>query len=282
MNDKTVIVTGANSGMGLASSAELARQGAYVIMACRNKERGQQALEQAKRISGSDRLELAICDLQSLDSVRGFVAWFQEHYPVLDVLLNNAGMVSLKRQITPHGFEAHMGINHLGHFLLTTLLLEQLKAAEQGRIVNVSSGAYKIGRIHYEDITLERGYNVAKAYAQSKLANVLFTKELARRLASTRVTANCLHPGAVATSIGVDRATGFGKSVMAMLRPFFLTPEQGAATAIYLATSEEVTEQSGLYFYKKKPQRLSARADDPEGARKLWVWSEQQVGYKAE
>lgn len=116
MNDKTVIVTGANSGMGLASSAELARQGAYVIMACRNKERGQQALEQAKRISGSDRLELAICDLQSLDSVRGFVAWFQEHYPVLDVLLNNAGIVSLKRQITPHGFEAHMGIKPSGTF----------------------------------------------------------------------------------------------------------------------------------------------------------------------
>ncbi|RCX20554.1 NAD(P)-dependent dehydrogenase (short-subunit alcohol dehydrogenase family) [Fontibacillus phaseoli] len=278
MRGKTVIVTGANSGMGLATTVELARRGAHVVMLCRNEERGRTAWEKAVQQSGSDRLEMMLCDLGSQESIRRLAAQVKDRHSVIDVLVNNAGVVSLKRELTAHGFESHLGINHLGHFLLTNLLLESLTRAEEGRIVNVSSGIYKIGKIHWEDPTLTRGYNVAKGYAQSKLANVLFTKQLARRLEGTRVTANCLHPGAVATNIGVDRNTGFGKSLVGLLRPFFLTAEEGAETAVYLASSPEVKGITGQYFYKKKAQPVVAKAEDPEAARRLWEWSERQVG----
>lgn len=279
MQGKTVIITGANSGMGLASTIELARRGAHVVMACRSPERGRKAWEAAVRESGSDRLELMLCDLGSLDSIAKFAGEVTERYGAIDVLLNNAGVVSLKRELTKDGFESMLGVNHLGHFLLTNLLLDSLKRAEEGRIVNVSSGVYKIGKIH-EDPSLARGFNVAKGYAQSKLANILFTKELARRLEGTRVTANCLHPGAVATNIGVDRNTGFGKSLVGLLRPFFLTAEQGAETAIYLASSPEVKGVTGQYFYKKQARPLTARGENPDSARRLWEWSEEQVGLK--
>ncbi len=279
MHGKTVIITGANSGMGLASAVELARRGAHVVMACRNEERGRKAWETAVRESGSDQLELMLCDLGSLKSIRRFAGEVTERYSVVDVLLNNAGVVSLKREMTADGFESMLGVNHLGHFLLTNLLLEPLKRAEEGRIVNVSSGAYKIGKFH-RDPSLARGYNVAKGYAQSKLANVLFTKELAHRLEGSRVTANCLHPGAVATNIGVDRNTGFGKSLVGLMRPFFLTAEQGAETAIYLSCSPEVKGVSGQFFYKKQARPLTARGEDQVAARRLWEWSEEQVGLK--
>ncbi|MGN7358536.1 SDR family oxidoreductase [Paenibacillus sp. SAF-054] len=275
---KIAVVTGANSGMGLASTVALAKQGAEVIMVCRNEQRGQEALAAAIRQSGSKQIRLMLCDLGKLSSIRAFAQEFTEHYPMLDVLLNNAGVVMIKRQETADGFEMDLGVNHLGHFLLTNLLLDPLCASSQGRVVTVASGAYKAGKIHFNDPFLKRGFNPAKAYAQSKLANILFTKELASRLAGTKVTANCVHPGAVGTQIGVNRDTGFGKGVMAMIRPFFLTPEQGADTAIYLATAPELAEVSGQYFYKKKPQKLSAKADNREDAKRLWAWSCEQVG----
>ncbi|MGF7046745.1 NAD(P)-dependent dehydrogenase (short-subunit alcohol dehydrogenase family) [Paenibacillus sp. DS2015] len=278
MNDAIVVVTGANSGMGLATTVELARRGAHVIMVCRSAERGERAKEEAIRRSGSKQIELMLCDLGDLESIRQFVVEFEAKYSVLDVIINNAGVVSLKRQLTVDGFEMHLGTNHLGHFLLTNLLLGALQAAKQGRVVNVSSGAYKVGKIHFEDPSLERGYNVAKGYAQSKLANILFTKQLAVRLKGTNVTVNCLHPGAVGTSLGVDRKTGFGKSIYALLNPFFLTPEQGAETGIYLATAPEVSQVSGEYYYKKQIQQLKPHAINMQEAEKLWIWSEQQVG----
>ncbi|MCL6456894.1 MAG: SDR family oxidoreductase [Gorillibacterium sp.] len=277
MNNKTVIVTGANSGMGLATTIELARQGAQVIMACRSVERGEVARAEAIRQSGSTSIELMTLDLGSLASIRAFAVAFYNKFPALDVLVNNAGVASLKRETTEDGFEVMLGVNHLGHFLLTNLLLDALKRSPEGRIVNVSSGAYKVGRIHFEDPYLTRGYNIAKGYAQSKLANILFTRELAKRLSGSTVTANCLHPGAVGTSIGVDRKTGFGKTILAMLRPFFLTPAQGAETAIYLATNDEVKGISGEYFYKKQLTPLPDKVKDPELAAKFWAWSEQEV-----
>ncbi|NUU78731.1 SDR family oxidoreductase [Paenibacillus xylanilyticus] len=282
MSMKTAIVTGANSGMGLATTIQLARQGYRVIMACRSEKRGQQALQDALRDSGSNAIELILCDLGSIKSIRQFAQAFRERYNTLDVLVNNAGVVMLKRQVTSDGFEQSIGINHLGHFLLTLLLIEPLKAAEQGRIVNVSSGAYKAGKIHFDDPHLHKGYNPIKSYAQSKLANVLFTRALARRVASSRVTVNCLHPGAVGTSIGVDRHTGFGTRIMAFVGklPFFLSPEDGAQTAIYLATSPEVEKLTGRYFYQKKEQKLKAHAMDDAVAERFWTWSEQQVGLK--
>lgn len=278
MNHQTVIVTGANSGMGLATTVELARQGAKVIMVCRSESRGKAALAEALSRSGSRDIELMLCDLGHLASIRSFAEEFKQRHDVLDVLVNNAGVVAVKRQLTMDGFEMDLGVNHLGHYLLTRLLLDALLEAEQGRIVNVASGAYKAGKIHFDDPFLEHGFNAIKAYAQSKLANILFTGELSERLKDTRVTANSLHPGAVGTQIGVNRDTGFGKSVLAMLRPFFLTPEKGAETAIYLASAPELKDVSGQYFYKKKPQKLKPKAEDRESAKHLWTWSEQQVG----
>jgi len=275
---KTAIVTGANSGMGLATTVELARQGMRVIMACRSKERGETALKEAIAKSGSSAIELMSLDQGSLASIRAFAKAYQETHPSLDVLVNNAGVVTLKRETTSDGFESMIGINHLGHFLLTNLLLDLLKRAPEGRIVNVASGAYKWGRIHFDDPHLVKGFNVAKGYGQSKLANILFTRELARRLAGTRATVNCLHPGGVATSIGVDRKTGFGKTVMKLAKLVLLTPEQGAETTLYLAASPDLFGISGEYYYRKKSSALPEKVTDPALAARFWDWSAREVG----
>ncbi|WNS40976.1 SDR family oxidoreductase [Paenibacillus sp. MMS20-IR301] len=280
MKGKTVLVTGANSGMGLATAIDMARRGAAVIMACRSRKRGEEALSEAKRQSGSEQIRLMLCDLGSFASIRAFAGEFTASYPVLDVLINNAGVVAVKRELTEDGYEQDFGVNHLGHFLLTNLLLDTLKAAEQGRIVVVASGAYKIGKLYLEDHTLSRGFNPAKAYARSKLANILFTRELAVLLQGTRVTVNSVHPGAVGTSIGVNRETGFGRSLLKLLSYFFLTPEKGADTAIYLATAPELSKVSGQYYYRRKIQELSPRAANAEEAARLWQWSLEHTGLK--
>lgn len=280
MNQKLAIVTGANSGMGLATAVGLAKAGMHVVMVCRSESRGREALEKVRAASGCEAAELMLCDLGSMAGIRQFADEFNSRGRPLDVLVNNAGVVSLKRELTADGFESMIGINHLGHFLLTLLLLDRIKQAEQGRVVVVASGAYKMGRIHWDDPHLTRGFNVARGYAQSKLANVLFARALAGKLAGTPVTVNSLHPGAVSTSIGVNRGTGFGQSVHALLRPFFLTPEQGAETALYLALSPEAAGTSGEYFYKKKVQRLKAHAMDDEAADRLWTWSLRETGLK--
>lgn len=279
MAGKTVIVTGANAGMGLATTIELARLGAHVVMACRSKERGEAALAQAQEASGgSGGIELMLCDLASFDSVRQFAAAVGSRFGKLDVLVNNAGVVALKRQLTADGHELMLGVNHLGHFLLTLELLPLLLEAEQGRIVNVASGAHKIGNIHFDDPTLSRGFHVAKGYAQSKLANILFTNELARRLQSTPVTANSLHPGAVSTDIGVDRGSGFGRTVHRLIRPFMRSPLEGARSAIYLASAPEAARSTGGYYIDCRIVGTSRKAADPELARQLWEWSERQTG----
>ncbi|WP_068773423.1 SDR family oxidoreductase [Paenibacillus sp. FJAT-26967] len=277
MKDRIVMITGANSGMGLSTAIELARQGARVIMVCRSRERGERALQEAAQQSGSREIRLMICDLGSLASIRGFAAEFKRSYDRLDVLINNAGVVSIKRELTADGFEMMLGVNHLGHFLLTNLLLGHLERSTQGRVIVLSSGAHKIGRIHWEDPTLSRGFSVWKGYAQSKLANLLFMTELAQRLKHTNITVNSVHPGAVSTGLGVNRNTGFGKSIHALLRPFFQTPAEGASTAIYLAASDEVLRTTGQYYYKKKVSPVSAAARDRQLAARFWAWSEQEV-----
>jgi NAD(P)-dependent dehydrogenase (short-subunit alcohol dehydrogenase family) len=273
---RTALVTGASSGMGRASSAALARAGFRVIMLCRSEARGRAALEAARLAAsgGGGELELALCDLASAAGIRLFAADLRARIEALDILVNNAGAISPKRRETEDGFELQLGVNHLGHFLLTSLLLDLVKEA-RGRIEVVASGAHKIGRIHWEDLQLKRGYSAFGAYAQSKLANILFARELARRLEGTGVAVNSLHPGAVATSLGVDRETGFGGFAARLLKPFFLSPEEGADTAIYLASSPEVEGMTGLYFYRRKPIAPSRRAQDDEAARRLWALSEE-------
>ena len=277
LTNKTALVTGANSGMGMATVEALSDAGARVVMLCRSEARGREAFE--KLTGGKDReIQLMLCDLGDYESIRSFAAEFKKKFGKLDILVNNAGFISLDRQETREGVERQLGINHLGHFLLTTELLELM--GEGSRIVVVASGAHKAGKIHFDDINLTRGYNVVKAYGQSKLANVLFTRELARRLKDRGITVNCCHPGAVATNMGVNRETGFGKTITGLLRPFFQTPAEGARTAVFLATDESVKEITGEYFYKCKIAKSSKRSHDMEVAGRLWELSERMVGLK--
>ena len=274
LKGKIAIVTGANSGMGMATAQALSDKGATVIMLCRSEERGRRAI--ALLTEEKDRkLDLMICDLGDFSSIRSFARNVKERYPQVDILVNNAGFISLDRQETKEGIERQFGINHLGHFLLTTLLLDRMPAGS--RIVNVASGAHKVGRIHFDDINLRHGYNVVKAYSQSKLANVLFTRELAARVKDRGITVNCCHPGAVATNMGVDRETGFGKTITGLLKPFFLTPAEGAATAVYLASDESAGHITGGYFYRCRIAKSSKRSKSRKLAKKLFELSEEMV-----
>lgn len=275
LQNKTAIVTGANSGMGMATVRALSDMGAKVIMLCRSEKRGTEALEKLSSEKYRD-LELILCDLGNYDSIRAFANIVRRGYDHIDILVNNAGFISLDRQETGEGLERQFGINHIGHFLLTMSLLDLI--GEGGRIVNVASGAHKAGKIHFDDINLTKGFNVIKAYSQSKLANVLFTRELARRVKDRGITVNCCHPGAVATNIGIDRDTGFGKTVTRLLKPFFQTPEQGARTAIFLASDDSVSDVTGEYFYKCRIAKSSKRSKDMELAKKLFEFSEELVG----
>lgn len=277
LNGKIVLVTGANSGMGMATAAALADMGATVVMLCRNEKRGMEALNILSEKSDR-KLELMLCDLGDFSSIEKFADAFRSKYKNLDILVNNAGFVSLDRQTTKDGLERQFGVNHIGHFLLTMKLIDLFPSG--GRIVNVASGAHKAGKIHFEDINLTKRFNVIKAYSQSKLANVLFTRELASRLKSKGLIVNCCHPGAVATNIGISRDTGFGKTITGMLKPFFQTPEQGARTAIYLASSKDVECITGEYFYKCKIAKSSKSLKDMNLAKRLFDFSELLVGCK--
>jgi NAD(P)-dependent dehydrogenase (short-subunit alcohol dehydrogenase family) len=274
LDDKIAIVTGANSGMGMATVEALSDEGARVIMLCRSKKRGEDAFRKLSA-KESRKLELILCDLGDYASINVFVDEVKAKYNKVDILVNNAGFISLDRQETKEGLERQFGINHIGHFLLTTELLPVMDKGS--RIVNVASGAHKAGNIHFDDINLTKGYNVIKAYSQSKLANVLFTKELAKKVADRGITVNCCHPGAVATNMGIDRDTGFGKTITGMLKPFFLTPAEGARTAIFLATDESVKDVTGEYFYKCRIAKSSRRSNDKKLAEKLYELSEQLV-----
>lgn len=274
MDNKLAIVTGANSGMGMATVEALSDEGAKVIMLCRSEKRGKEALQKLSE-NKKRQIELMLCDLGDYDSIRSFISQVKEKYKKLDVLVNNAGFISLDRQETKEGLERQFGINHIGHFLLTTELVDIMDRGS--RIVNVASGAHKTGKIHFDDINLTRGYNVIKGYSQSKLANVLFTRELARRLKDKGITVNCCHPGAVATNIGIDRDTGFGKTITSLLKPFFQTPAEGARTAIFLATDESVKDITGEYFYRCRIANSSRRSKDMELAKRLYEFSEQLV-----
>lgn len=272
--NKIAVVTGANSGMGMATTKALLNEGATVIMLCRDEKRGTEAYQKMLQ-DGNSRTYLILCDLGDYDSIRAFAREVKERFGRLDILVNNAGFISLDRQETKEGLERQFGINHVGHFLLTTELIDIMPSG--GRVVNVASGAHKTGKIHFDDINLHKGFNVFKAYSQSKLANVLFTRELSRRLADKGITVNCCHPGAVATNMGINRETGFGKTITGLLKPFFLTPEQGAKTAVFLATDESVKDISGEYFYKCKIAKSSKSSKDMELAKKLYEFSENLV-----
>lgn len=270
MKGKIVLITGANSGIGKATAVALAKMGAKVVMMTRLKERGEIARQEVIATSGNSDIDLMQCDLADMASIRSFAAEFHSKYEQLDVLINNAGIYVAERQETADGFEYQIGVNHLGHFLLTHLLMDLLKKSAPARIINVSSGAHIGGRINFDDLHLTKRYSSWKSYAQSKLANVLFTYELARRLEGTGVTANCLHPGFVKTRFAVDRKTEKVSPMMKVSSLFSIPPEKGAETSVYLASSPEVEGVSGKYFVRMKAASSGRNSYDPVIARKLW------------
>ena len=281
MTGKTVIVTGANSGIGLEPAGALARAGATTVLTARDPDRGAAAVDTVRARSGRDDVDLEVFDLASLGSVRKGASALLERCPRIDVLVNNAGLVLSRRQETEDGLEATFAINHLGPFLLTGILLDRIKQSAPARIVNVSSTAHKGARrgLNFDDLQSERRYGGMSVYSKSKLANIYFTTELARRLAGTGVTANSLHPGTVATGYARDGdATGFLSFGVRVIKPFVLTAERGARTSIYLASSREVADITGGYFVRCRARRPSKVARDQGAARRLWEVSEQLSG----
>ena len=266
MADRVFVVTGANSGIGKATASGLARLGGTVVLACRNATRGEAARQDIVRDSGNPRVSLGIVDLASEASVRSFGKEFQEKHSRLDVLINNAGVYTSHRDVTPDGLERQFEVNYLSGFLLTHLLLDLLKKSAPSRIVNVSSSAHMGGTIRFDDLQGERRYGGFRAYNQSKLAQILFTQELARRLEGTRVTVNACHPGVIRTNLGM----GGSSVVVRFVKMFLKSPEKGAETPIYLATSPEVEGISGKYFVRNQVLAPSARAQDPAVARRLF------------
>jgi len=275
MRGRVCVVTGASSGIGKVTVRELARQGATVIAVARDAGRGEAALGEVRsEIPGAD-VSLALCDFASQRAVRRLGAELLERCPKLHVLVNNAGAILGGRSLTEDGIEATFAVNHLGYFLLTELLLDRLRASAPARVVAVASEAHRSGHIDFEDLRADKGYSPMRVYGTSKLA-----RELARRLEGSGVTANCAHPGVVATNFGASGGAliRFG---IKLVRPFFRTEAQGADTLIWLASSPDVEGVSGKYFIDRREKRPSREASDDEVARRLWAASERLVAPSA-
>ncbi len=284
MTGKTVVITGANSGIGLETAVELARAGATTVITARDRARGEAAVADIRARAGHDRVDLVLFDLGDIASVRQGAQAIVSRCDRIDVLVNNAGVVLSDRRETPDGFEATFAVNHLGPFVLTELLLERIKHSAPSRIVNVASTAHKGARkgLDFDDLQSTRKYSGMQVYSKSKLANIYFTTELARRLEGTGVTVNCLHPGTVATAYGRDGdSSGILAFGLKVIKPFILTAAQGARTSVYLASSPDVAGVSGQYFVKCKARKPSAAAQDDEAARRLWKISEELVAQNA-
>jgi len=269
MNDKVVMVTGANSGIGKAASLALAKMGATLVMVARNPERGEAARSEIVTKSGNNSIELLLADLSSLESVRQLVAEFRKKYSKLHILINNAGLFNQRRRVTADGYENTFATNYLAPFLLTNLQLDLLKASAPSRIINVSSVGHYNGHINFDDLNLENDYGGWKAYGQSKLALVLFTHELAKKLQGTGVTVNAVHPGTVATNIW-SRPLGPVGFIMTVPKLFMTSPEQGAETIVYLASSPDAKGLNGEYFEKLKVKKSSDESYNEEIAQRLW------------
>jgi NAD(P)-dependent dehydrogenase (short-subunit alcohol dehydrogenase family) len=280
MNGRTCLITGATSGIGRATAIELARRGATLVLVARDRGRGEDTVREIRERTDTRDVTLLLADLASQQSIRELAREFLATNRPLHVLLNNAGVVNLHRTLTVDGIETVFAVNHLGYFLLTNLLLDRLKQSAPARIVNVASEVHKIGALDFDDLQNARRFRSMRVYGQSKFANILFTYELARRLAGTNVTVNCLHPGAVATGLGKNNGA-WAQVLVRILGTFFRTPEQGAATSIYLASSSAVASVSGKYFMNSKERRSSKASYDEAAARRLWDISAQMTGIGA-
>lgn len=273
MAGKVCVVTGATAGIGRETALGLAKLGGTVVIVARDPQKAARTVGEISRAADNGNVEWVRADFASLDSVRAAAADIRKRYAAIQVLVNNAGVASKQRMLSEDGYELTLAVNHLAPFLLTRELLPLLRAGAPSRIVNVSSGAEGYGPIDFDDMQSEKGYRGFAVYGKTKLMNVLFTYELASRLAGTGVTANCLHPGAVAT----DMLRQLPRWLYAMISPFLNTPEQGAETPVFLASSPSVEGVSGGYFEKRKAKRSSRRSYDVSARRRLWAISEAMV-----
>jgi len=280
MKDKICIVTGGTSGIGKATALGLALQEATVVIVGRDEIRGEATVAEIQAASGNPHVSMLVADLSSLSDIRQLYSQLKTRYEMLHVLINNAGIAPIKRSVTVDGLERIFVVNYLAPFLLTNLMFDMLKQNAPSRIVNVAGDFHRKVSIQFDDLMSEKAYNGNRANNQAKLALILFTYELARRLKGTGVTANCLHPGAVATDAPLkdpDLST-FGRLMYRLVKAFFSSLEKGAETSIYLASSPEVEDVSGKYFIKKAPVASSAESYNLEIARRLWDVSLELAG----
>jgi NAD(P)-dependent dehydrogenase (short-subunit alcohol dehydrogenase family) len=289
MKGKICIITGSNSGIGKETALGLANMGATVVMVVRDQTRGESAQREIIRQTGNNSVDLMICDLSSMDSIRRLAKEFKKRYDRLDVLVNNAGALFNKREVTPEGFERTLAVNYLGPFLLVRELLVLLEKSAPSRIINVSSGLAKNGRVDLEDLQSEKNYVGTKAYSSmrapvysnTKLTLMMFTYELARRLRGSGVTANVLMPGFVATNLGKNSGSLSSSIMFKMVRPMQINAKKGAETSIYLASSDEVKDVSGKCFAKKKEVLTCPASYDEDLQRRLWSKTEHLLGLAA-
>ncbi|OAV43524.1 SDR family oxidoreductase [Lewinella sp. 4G2] len=279
MKDKTVLITGANDGIGRATAERLAGRGAHVVLACRDDAKAQHVAKAIMESTGNHNVDTLPIDLASMASIKAATEEFLAEHPKVDVLINNAGVYTDRLELSEDGYELQFAVNYLGHFLLTLNLLPAIQCCRHcTRVINVSSALHKKGVLDFTNLKGEKkSYNGSEAYAQSKLANVLFTMELDRRFGRD-LTTNCLHPGVVGTRLANKKAGAFTSAVWSMYKPFAIKPEQGASTSVYLATSPEVKDVSGRYFDENQClQKPSAIARNEQLARRLWEYSEAAV-----
>jgi NAD(P)-dependent dehydrogenase (short-subunit alcohol dehydrogenase family) len=290
MKGKICVVTGSNSGIGKETALSLAKMGAHVVMVVRSQERGEKSRLEIVKQTGSNSIDLMICDLSSMDSIKRFAQEFKSKYDRLDVLVNNAGAMFNKREVTPEGFERTLAVNYLGPFLLTHELLDLLKSSAPSRIINVSSGLAKNGKVDLDDLQSEKNYAGTKAYARvrapvyanTKLMLMMFTYELAKRLKGTGVTANVLMPGFVATNLGKNSGSLSSSIMFKMVRPMQVNAKKGAETSVYLASSDNVKEVSGKCFAKKKEVTTCPASYNEEIQKRLWNKTESMLGLASE
>jgi NAD(P)-dependent dehydrogenase (short-subunit alcohol dehydrogenase family) len=278
MNGKTVVITGATSGIGHVAAEALAGMGARIVVIARDRARGEATMVRLRGKAPAVDHRIYYADLSRLSEMKQVGQEIAATEPRIDVLLNNAGAMFQRREVTADGLERTFATNHLSYFVLTHLLRARLAASVPARIINTSSHAHRSGRLDFSDLQMQNGYRAFRAYGRSKLCNILFTRELARRLSGTGVTANSLHPGFVNTRFGDAGNDGLGSQVFRVLKRFALTPEKGAETLIYLASSPEPAQISGAYFYKCRQTATSSQAQDDEAARRLWQESAQLAG----
>ena len=275
---KRILVTGATDGIGLQAAAELARMGASLHLVGRNPEKLAAAADKVAAAAGGKPPATYLADLSSQAAIRALAGEVTASVPKLDVLLNNAGGMFTGRQLTADGIEMTFGFNHLGYFLLTHLLLDALHAAPRGRVINVASDAHKGVALDFDNLQGERGYSGWRAYQRSKLANILFTRELAMRVDPRQVTVNCLHPGFVKSNFGSAATGAFGWALGAAKNLFAIDVKKGAETSVYLCASPEVADVTGQYFVKCKPATPSREAQDAAAGKQLWAVSERLTG----